>query len=120
MSDSPDTTSKPIVVGLTNTTKDSTKPGTTDRVGKPWRVSNNLLQFLGIWESGIQNGENFAHQIVTNGFILKVYNDSRGLPTVGAGHLVLAADKLKLGDEITSSGQTIIEVGYCYGRRCCK
>ena len=31
----------------------------------------------------------------------KVYLDSRGKATVGIGHLVTAADKLKVGDEIT-------------------
>src|SRR5438093_348408 len=31
----------------------------------------------------------------------KVYLDSRGKPTVGIGHLVTPADKLKVGDEIT-------------------
>src|SRR5262245_20143034 len=30
-----------------------------------------------------------------------VYLDSRGKPTVGIGHLVTAADKLKVGDVIT-------------------
>ncbi|HTF90474.1 MAG TPA: glycoside hydrolase family protein [Planctomycetota bacterium] len=31
----------------------------------------------------------------------KVYLDSRGKPTVGIGHLVTTADKLKVGDTIT-------------------
>src|SRR5438105_8561524 len=31
----------------------------------------------------------------------KVYKDSLGKPTVGIGHLVTPADKLKVGDEIT-------------------
>jgi lysozyme len=34
------------------------------------------------------------------GYRLDVYLDSRGLPTVGIGHLVVAADKLKVGDTI--------------------
>jgi lysozyme len=34
------------------------------------------------------------------GYELKVYLDSEGKPTVGIGHLVVAADKLKLGDTI--------------------
>jgi lysozyme len=34
------------------------------------------------------------------GYELTVYNDSVGKPTVGIGHLVVAADKLKLGDKI--------------------
>lgn len=32
---------------------------------------------------------------------LKVYLDSQGIPTVGRGHRVVAADGLKVGDEIT-------------------
>lgn len=32
---------------------------------------------------------------------LTVYRDSRGLPTVGVGHLVLPIDNLKVGDTIT-------------------
>jgi|SRR6516225_6234954 GH24 family phage-related lysozyme (muramidase) len=31
----------------------------------------------------------------------KVYKDSRGKPTVGIGHLVTPADKLKVGDDVT-------------------
>jgi GH24 family phage-related lysozyme (muramidase) len=31
---------------------------------------------------------------------MKVYKDSRGFLTVGIGHKVVSADKLKLGDEI--------------------
>ena len=100
MPDALDKTSTPVVAGLTNTTTDSVKTGTTARVGKPWSVSDELLEFLGTWENGVMNGKNFAHQVVTNGFILQVYKDSRGLPTVGCGHLVVAADKLKVGDKI--------------------
>lgn len=96
-----DSTSAPIAAGPTNTTTDSVKTGSTARLGKPWKVSENLLPFLGTWENGVMNGKNFAHQMVTNGFILQVYNDSRGLPTVGCGHLVVDADKLKLGKKIT-------------------
>lgn len=100
MPDSADIASAPIVAGPTNTRTDSVKSGATARLGTPWKVSDNLLQFLGIWENGVMNGKNFAHQVVTNGFILKVYKDSRGLPTVGCGHLVVPADKLKVGDKI--------------------
>ncbi len=103
MPDSLDSTSTAIVAGPTNTTVDSVKTGSTARLGKPWTVSENLLEFLAIWENGVINGKNFAHQVVTNGFILKVYKDSRGLPTVGSGHLVVAADKLKVGEKITEA-----------------
>lgn len=71
------------------------------RLPKPWGVSASLLTFLGIWENGVANGMNFAKQTVTDGFILMVYNDSKNLPTVGCGHLVTHADKLKLGETIT-------------------
>jgi lysozyme len=71
------------------------------RLTSPWTVSKNLLEFLGTWENGRANGKNFAHQVVTNGFILTVYEDSKKLPTVGCGHLVVAADNLKLGDKIS-------------------
>ncbi len=92
---------KPVVAGATNTTAGSVKEGASARLGKPWKVSDELLSFIGIWENGVENGKNFANQTVTDGFILTVYNDSRKLPTVGCGHLVLAADKLKLGEKIT-------------------
>jgi lysozyme len=100
MPDSLNNVSKPIVTGSTNTASDSVKTGSTDRLGKPWTVSEDLLQFLGTWENGVMDGKNFAHQVVTNGFILMVYKDSRGLPTVGCGHLVVASDKLKVGQKI--------------------
>lgn len=32
-----------------------------------------------------------------------VYNDSRGVPTVGIGHRVLASDRLKVGDSIDNA-----------------
>lgn len=96
-----DPPSTPIVTGTTNKTPESVKTGNTDRLGKPWTISDQLLSFLGIWENGVTNGNNFAHQMVTDGFILKVYNDSKKLPTVGCGHLVVAGDKLKLGETIT-------------------
>jgi lysozyme len=100
MADLSDSNSKPVVTGPTNTIIDSIKAGSTVRIGNPWEISENLFEFLGTWENGVMNGNNFARQAVTNGFILKVYKDSRGLPTVGCGHLVVAADKLKVGDKI--------------------
>lgn len=91
----------PVVAGQTNTVTASQATGATDRLAKPWKITEQLLRFIGIWENGVENGKNFAKQTVTNGFILTVYNDSRKLPTVGCGHLVTAVDKLKLGDSIT-------------------
>ncbi|MBS1140761.1 MAG: glycoside hydrolase family 24 [Proteobacteria bacterium] len=100
-SSQPESDKTPVATGPTNTTPNSKKPGNTDRLAKPWRVSEKLLSFLGIWENGVENGKNFAKQQVTDGFILTVYNDSRKLPTVGCGHLVTTEDKLKVGDKIT-------------------
>ncbi len=37
------------------------------------------------------------------GIRLRVYRDSKGLPTVGVGHLVTKADGLKVGDKITQA-----------------
>ena len=90
-----------IATGTTNTAQNSIVTGSVERVGKPWSVSSNLLNFLGIWENGKMDGTNFAGQKVINGFILKVYNDSKNLPTVGCGHLVVAEDNLFLGNEIS-------------------
>jgi lysozyme len=92
--------SDPIATADTNTQPRSVAAAATERLAKPWSVSDKALPFLGTWENGVQNGKNFAGQQVTDGFILQVYNDSRSLPTVGCGHLVVAADKLKLGDKI--------------------
>jgi GH24 family phage-related lysozyme (muramidase) len=91
----------PVVTGETNTTPDSVKTGTTARLGKPWVFSDKGIAFLGVQESGVLNGINFQKHKVTDGLILQVYADGRGLPTVGLGHLVVAADKLKLGDTVT-------------------
>lgn len=94
-------TSMPIVSAKTNTIQNSLATGVSDRLGKPWVVSDQLLPFLGVWENGVENGKNFAHQMVVDGFILKVYYDSKKLPTVGCGHLVVTSDKLKVGEAIT-------------------
>ena len=46
-----------------------------------------------------QNGLDLIRHV--EGTVLHVYLDSRGLPTVGTGHLVRAADGLNVGDEIS-------------------
>ena len=92
----------PIVRGATNTVAGSTKTGITDRIKGPWTITDNGLKFIATWENGVENGTNFAKQQVTSGFILIVYPDSKGLPTVGCGHLVVPADNLKVGDRITN------------------
>lgn len=101
ISNKDNSTVDPVTSGVANSISGSQVIGSTDRLAKPWKVTDKLLRFIGIWENGIENGKNFAKQTVTNGFILTVYNDSRKLPTVGCGHLVTAADKLKVGDSIT-------------------
>ena len=98
MSDPSDTA---VATGSANTTPNSLQVVTVQRLSKPWSVSDSLLPFLGELENGTLNGTNFAKQKVVDGFILAVYNDSKKLPTVGCGHKVLPADKLKVGDKIT-------------------
>jgi lysozyme len=71
------------------------------RLTKPWKVSNELISFLGVWESGILNGKNFQRHDVTDGLILTAYTDDRGNPTVGMGHLIVPADRIKVGQAIT-------------------
>ncbi|MBV5279298.1 MAG: lysozyme [Campylobacteraceae bacterium] len=90
-----------IVTGTGNTTTESLVEGKTERLWKPWKLSNQGIAFLGELESGVLNGKNFKGQNVTDGMILKVYNDSRNLPTVGMGHLVLPEDRLRVGDIIS-------------------
>ncbi|SAL52209.1 lysozyme [Caballeronia arvi] len=90
-----------LCTATTNTDPNSNRTVYASRLCKPWAVSNDGLSFLAVWESGVLNGKSFLGLQVTEGFILTVYKDNRGLPTVGCGHLVVAADKLKVGDTIT-------------------
>lgn len=84
-----------------NTDPDSLVHLTTARIGKPWSISNQGITFIAIWESGIRNGLNWQHQRVTDGFILTVYDDGYGIPTVGLGHAVVPQDNLRIGNRIT-------------------
>lgn len=92
---------KPVISGPANSTPQSIIEVCVDRLWKPWSLSPGIINFIAEWESGILNGVNYRGQKVTNGMILEVYNDSRNQPTVGCGHLVVAADNLKLGDSIS-------------------
>lgn len=92
---------QPIARGYANNRVDSLVTGVSDRLAKPWKISDKLLPFLGEWESGVLNGKNYKGHLVTDGMILSVYLDSKGLPTVGCGHLIQPADNLKMGDTIT-------------------
>lgn len=85
---------------LTNT-NNSFVTAKTSRLAKPWTASNQLISFIGEWESGVLNGKNWKGQAVTEGLILTVYDDGYGIPTVGMGHRVIPNDHLKLGDKIS-------------------
>ncbi|WP_322061475.1 lysozyme [Paraburkholderia sp. J63] len=63
---------------------------------------------MAVLESGILNGtyRHVVHHHITNlpvvdGFILQVYDDGTGIPTVGLGHRVYPQDHLHIGDVIT-------------------
>ncbi len=87
--------------GTTNTGAGSLIVKHDERLAKPWKVSDKGIAFIGVQESGLLNGMNFQRNKVVDGMILKVYLDSRQLPTVGMGHLVVLEDNLKVGDAIT-------------------
>lgn len=72
-----------------------------DRIAKPWRISDEGLQFMAVLESGVVSGTNWQGQKVIDGMILKVYDDGYGISTVGMGHKVGTTDGIKLGDTIT-------------------
>ena len=93
--------SEQLGTGQSNTNGNSKKNLQTSRLNKPWKLSNEGITFIAVWESGIYNGKNWQKQTVTEGMILTVYDDGRGFPTVGMGHLVVSADNLKLGNTIT-------------------
>ncbi|MDW5418813.1 lysozyme [Iodobacter sp. CM08] len=90
----------PIATATTNTTPNSVVEGQTERLWTTWVASDRVLAFIGEWESGVLNGTFKSHPVV-EGMILDVYLDSRGLPTVGCGHLIVPQDHLVLGDTIT-------------------
>ncbi len=89
-----------ICTATTNTDPRSIVTAYTQRLCKPWNVSDDALSFIAVIESGTLDGKNFLGHQVTHGFILTVYLDNRNLPTVGCGHLVVAGDKLKVGQTI--------------------
>lgn len=91
----------PIAKVKTNTINNSTYEVQSQRLAKPWYVSNNGIAFIAQWESGVLNGKNYKGQKVVEGQILTVFDDGYGNPTVGLGHLVLPKDNLKIGDTIS-------------------
>jgi lysozyme len=90
----------PIGHATTNTNPNSNVSLQTKRIGKPWKISDEGIKFVAVCESGVLHGTYMGLPVV-DGMILKVYNDSRGNPTVGLGHLVIPEDHLKVGDDIT-------------------
>jgi lysozyme len=90
----------PIATPQTNPTPESVHDATSDRVAKKWKLSEDGLRFMAVCESGVLNGK-FLGLPVENGYILEVYNDSKGNPTVGMGHKVLPSDNLKVGAAIS-------------------
>lgn len=91
----------PLATAVTNIDPDSVVEAYTHRHGKPWTISNELISFLGVWESGILNGINFQRNLVTDGLVLTAYLDDRGHPTVGMGHLIHPDDNIKVGQKIS-------------------
>jgi lysozyme len=84
----------------TNTNPNSRIALQSDRLGKPWRISDAGIKFIAVCESGVLNGT-YKGLPVVEGMILQVYLDSKGNPTVGLGHFVLPSDHLGVGDRIT-------------------
>lgn len=89
-----------LCVVTTNTDPNSIVTAYTQRFCKPWAISDDGLSFLAVWESGVLNGVYKGHE-VTEGFILTAYLDNVGIPTVGCGHRIYPADKIKVGDTIS-------------------
>ncbi|MEX3810083.1 lysozyme [Paraburkholderia sp. BR13439] len=85
---------------VTNTNPNSCVAVQSGRLCKPWHVSPEGLSFTPVWESGVLNGIYQGHQ-VTEGFILKAYLDNVGIPTVGCGHRIIAADHIEVGQVIS-------------------
>ncbi|WP_322052240.1 glycoside hydrolase family protein [Paraburkholderia bannensis] len=89
-----------IATSVTNTNPNSCVYVQTERLCKPWNISNDGLAFMSVCESGILNGT-YKGMPVVDGMILEVYIDSKGYPTVGFGHKVLPEDNLHVGDTIS-------------------
>ncbi|WP_322045668.1 lysozyme [Paraburkholderia sp. J67] len=97
-----------LATSVTNTDPNSCVFAQTGRLCKPWTLSPQGITFMAILESGVLNGT--YHQVihghktnlpVSEGFILQVYDDGTGIPTVGLGHQVLPQDHLHIGDVIS-------------------
>ena len=89
-----------LAVAVTNTDPNSCVNVQTDRLCKPWKLSTQGYTFMAVLESGVVNGAYLGKPVV-EGFIVKVYDDGYGIPTVGLGHKVLPVDHLRIGDVIS-------------------
>ncbi|WP_143809036.1 glycoside hydrolase family protein [Paraburkholderia susongensis] len=56
---------------------------------------------MAVLESGIVNGT-YQGKRVVDGFIVQVYDDGYGIPTVGFGHKILPKDDLRIGEIISA------------------
>lgn len=92
--------SRPLGSAVTNTNPNSCVIVQTDRLCKPWKLSNDGITFMAVCESGVLNGTYMGMPVV-DGMILKVYVDSKGYPTVGLGHKIIPSDHLRVGDTIS-------------------
>jgi lysozyme len=93
--------STPIATAETNQIPNSDVAVSSERLWKPWHISNDGLSFIAVWESGKLNGINFQGHSVTEGFILKAYYDNVGIPTVGCGHRIVSNDNISVGQTIS-------------------
>ncbi|HEV3430977.1 MAG TPA: glycoside hydrolase family protein [Paraburkholderia sp.] len=89
-----------LATAATNTDPNSCVFVQTGRLCKPWKLSRDGYTFMAVCESGVLNGK-YNGLPVSDGFIVKVYDDGFGLPTVGLGHKVIPSDNLRMGDIIT-------------------
>jgi len=91
---------QPLATAITNTNPNSCVTVQTNRLGKPWHLSTNGYTFMAVLESGVLNGT-YQGKPVVDGFIVEVYDDGYGFPTVGFGHRVVPGDNLVIGDVIS-------------------
>lgn len=90
----------PLAVPQTNPTPESVHGAASERKARDWTLSDEGIRFIATLESGVINGS-YKGMPVTDGMILQVYNDSKGNPTVGLGHLVVPSDHLTVGETIS-------------------
>lgn len=91
---------EPLCVCTTNTDPNSMYTAYSSRHCKPWKLSDDGVSFIAVWESGVLNGKYDGRDVV-EGFVLTAYLDNVGIPTVGCGHRIWPDDHIKVGDTIT-------------------